>query len=326
MQSSEIVPTNYDISSPTQREVIRKQIEALDQNQLSEDDLRHGFGVLKVFMCALIQKVNSLEHCVQEIQRTQERTTLQMEALYLSSKMEIKSLKAEIKREKLTTKRFAEINKVAQTLKGNPYAPYAIRGLMEGKTLSDEDSVPSDFDQRVEFARINGFRWNQNDRAPAKKAKQLLLLEKWEKEFCLTETFTEDELLNSEFIRRKGGGSIAGALIALEARLGYSLQERKSLSIYNCYVKAVKLYKELNSTENTLSILEDKFLSLYDEKDHEQIRGLLKKPILDVSEAIKFIKRSSTTSLSPKFVTSTQDLYSLQAGLFDGVICENLME
>lgn len=311
--------SSCDLSSPSNRELIKRQLESLDQRMLSEDELRQYFDVFKMLMQAFIQKVTTLESCIEQIQREQKLAEQRTENVYLQSQLEIQSLRSELKQQRLSKKRFTQILSVAETLKGNPYAPYAIKGLIE-PTLSAEAcaELPKDFSQRLDFAKQLGFRWNQNNRPPHKKVKQLQLLEKWEDEFCSVENLPLQVLLSTQKIRSMGPGAIAGALIALERHLGYEIPDKATLSSHNAYLKAVKLCKEIPPP--TLDYA--KVAGLFSQKDQALILQKLSNtnPLYKPEDCLRFIKRVSTTELMPTICKSTADLYSLQAGAYDQTI------
>jgi hypothetical protein len=300
MQSTIVPYDSTDLASPVNREIIKKQLEALDQRLMSEDELRESLGVLKVFIMAFMQKVNTLEQCLDSLRVEQETQATRMETIYLQSKLEISSLRAEIKKQRLSKRRFDQVIKVAETLKDNPYAPYAIRGLLkETSNVPANSTHPTDFSKRLQFAQANGFRWNQNNRIPQKVQQQVLLVEKWEKEFCSVEHFTLDQLLNTTLVKGCGAGAIGGALLALESKLGYEMAERKKLSTYNCYLKAVKLCQTKLSSDKVAPV-HSAFLSLFNSADHPYLLDKLSGLNLSSSEDyLRFARRVCTKTLLP---------------------------
>jgi hypothetical protein len=196
----------------------------------------------------------------------------------------------------------------------------------------DTTKLPSDFTNRLEFAQQNGFKWNQNNRVPSKASKQLEVLEEWENQFCEVEGMAMEQVLDKAYIARVGAGAVAGALMLLERELGALLPERKTLSVFNCYQRAVKLYGEkLSASESPQQgIFDVKNLTLaafyhLPVEDITDIENRFKTKVLStVEQAISAIKKTVSKSILPAFVrwsdedgSDTERLYSLQAGCYD---------
>jgi len=332
-----------DITSPESRERLGRTLLELDQRQLTELELRRYFEGLRLAMGAFIQRVTLLELDIRDLRRDQVAAESRMESMYLRAQLEIQELRAEITEVRLSRGRIEQIVKVAKALRGNAYAPYAVKSLVEGVmgsqsrvgsevTKLDTTKLPSDFTNRLEFAQQNGFKWNQNNRVPSKASKQLEVLEEWENQFCEVEGMAMEQVLDKAYIARVGAGAVAGALMLLERELGALLPERKTLSVFNCYQRAVKLYGEkLSASESPQQgIFDVKNLTLaafyhLPVEDITDIENRFKTKVLStVEQAISAIKKTVSKSILPAFVrwsdedgSDTERLYSLQAGCYD---------
>lgn len=330
-----------DITSAESRERLGQTLLELDQRSFTELELRRYFEGLKLAMGAFIQKVTVLETNIIDLRREQVAAESRMEAMYLKAQLEIQELRSEISEIRLSKGRINQIVKVAKALQGNAYAPYAVKSLVEGVMATPQNSkvakldttkLPSDFTNRLEFAQQNGFKWNQNNRIPSKSIKQLEVLEEWENQFCEVESMEMGQVLDKAYITAVGPGAVAGALMLLERELGALLPERKTLSIFNCYQRAVKLYNEKQaemslqpaSVFDVKSLVSAAFCHLPIE-DIEDIEKRFKTRVLStVEQAVSAIKKTVSRSILPAFVTwreedgsDTEKLYSLQSGVYD---------
>lgn len=330
-----------EITTPESREKLSRTLLELDQRGLTELELRRYFEGLKLAMGAFIQKVTVLETNILDLRREQAAAESRMEAMYLKAQLEIQELRSEISEMRLSKGRINQIVKVAKALRGNAYAPYAVKSLVEGVMAAPQNSkvakldttkLPSDFTKRLEFAQQNGFKWNQNNRIPSKATKQLEILEEWENQFCEVEGMTMDQVLDKAYITTVGPGAVAGALMLLERELGALLPERKTLSIFNCYQRAIKLYREREAQKAFLpasafdvkSLVFAAFCHLPVE-DIENIEKRFKTRVLGTTEqAISAIKKTVSRSILPAFVqwheedgSDTERMYSLQSGAYD---------
>ena len=336
---------NYSLSSitaPESREKLSRTLLELDSRSFTELELRRYFEGLKLAMGAFIQKVSVLESNIFDLRRDQIAAESRMEAMYLRAQLEIQELRSEISEIRLSKGRINQIVKVAKALQGNAYAPYAVKSLVDGVVGSsqqkskvaklDTTKLPSDFTTRLEFAELNGFKWNQNNRLPSKSSKQLEILEEWENQFCEVENMSIAQVLDKKFLVRVGSGAIAGALMFLERELGALLPERKTLSVFNCYQRAVKLYLERRGAAtcpprihfDIKSLVLAAFCHLTVE-EIETIENRLKtKDLVTPDQAILGLKKIASRAVLPAFiqwtsedVSNTEKLYSLQAGTYD---------
>ena len=113
---------------------------------------------------------------------------------------------------------------MAKLLKGNDYAPLAVKSMMKGITNGDffaDISAPEDFLERISWAQENGFRWNKNNRPPSKTKKQIEILEAWEIEFNKARSLPQEKLTDRNLVMTMGRGGIAGAVMGIEAILGF---------------------------------------------------------------------------------------------------------
>ncbi len=346
-KSSEIVLLRdsyslQDITTVESRERLSHSLLELDQRSLTDLELRRYFDGLKIAMGAFIQKVSVLETSILELRRDQAAAESRMEAMYLKAQLEIRELRAEISEMRLSEGRINQIVKVAKALQGNAYAPYAVKSLVEGVMNSsqqnskvaklDTTKLPNDFTNRLEFAQQNGFKWNQNNRVPSKAAKQIEVLEEWENQFCEVESMTMVQVLDKSYIVKVGPGAIAGALMLLERELGALLPERKTLSVFNCYQRAVKIYSERQATSRALppsnfdlkSLVSAAFCHLPVE-DIQDIEKRFKTRVLGtVEQVVSAIKKTVSKATLPAFVSwreedgsDTEKLYALQSGAYD---------
>lgn len=330
------------ITLPEYRGRLVGSLKNLDQSLLTEQEVRDCFSGLKLIMGAFAEKISSLETDISSMRREQLAAESRMEAMYLKAQLEIQELRTELTEIKLSKGRISQIVKVAKALQGNAYAPYAVKSMVEsvigsensklvGK-LNHSTNLPTDFSKRLEFAQRNGFKWNQNNRVPSKPAKQLQILEEWENQFCEVESMTLEQILNKSYIVGVGPGAVAGALMFLEREMGSLLPERETLSVYNCYQRAVKIFNE-NRHAKTLEIpckfdvktlVLEGFCSL-GYKDRTEVQKRLETKFLGtVDQAVSGIKKLISKSTLPSFITweegadsDTKKLYGIQSGIYD---------
>lgn len=336
-----------DITEPRNREELYKSLRELDQRLLSDFELRKYFDTLKLAMGAFVQKITVLEASILNVRREQQAAESRMEAMYLKAQLEIQELRSEIHEMKWSKNRINQIVKVAKALQGNAYAPYAVKSMVDGvmrpslvKNEKTQDSkLPDDFTKRLDFAKENGFKWNQNNRVPSKKSKQIKLLEEWEDQFCKVEELTIQQVLDKKFILSIGHGAVAGALMFLERELGGGpLEERKTHSIYNCYQRAIKLYKsrpillpETTCKIDLKTLVFDGFMHLPIEEREALAKRFEKRALTSVEEGVLFIKKIVSKELLPSFIeysgddlTETDKMYSIQSGKYDEKIIEHM--
>lgn len=329
-----------EITSPEARERLVSSLRDLDSRLLSDIEIRRYFDTLKLAMGAFVQKVNILEANIYDLRREQRAVESRMESMYLKAQLEIQSLKQEITEIKLSKGRINQIVKVAEALQGNAYAPYAIKSLVDGvvgqpvsnNKNSNNTKLPTDYPNRLEFAQQNGFKWNQNNREPAKDYKKLQLLEEWEDQFCKIQSLTIEQILDKKLISTIGAGAIAGALMYLERELGQTLEARKSLSVFNCYQKAIKLYqqKQLESMPLPTSNFDFKAIisAGFTNLSLDEVETLAKRfegKDMDTSEqAISYLKKLLSKKILPTVIeydeeheTDSAKLYAIQASHYD---------
>lgn len=331
-----------EITSPEAREQLVSSLRDLDSKLLSDIEIRRYFDTLKLAMGAFVQKVNILEANIYDLRREQRAAESRMESMYLKAQLEIQSLKQEITEIKLSKGRINQIVKVAEALQGNAYAPYAIKSLVDGvvgqpagsgnNKNSSDAKLPTDYPNRLEFAQQNGFKWNQNNREPAKDYKKLQLLEEWEDQFCKIHSLTIEQILDKKLISVLGGGAIAGALMYLERELGQTLEARKSLSVFNCYQKAIKLYqqKQLESMPLPTSnfdfkaIISAGFTDLSASEMETLVKRFEGKDMDTLEQVISYLKKLLSKKILPTVIeydeehgTDSARLYAIQAGHYD---------
>jgi hypothetical protein len=329
-----------EITSQESREQLVSTLRDLDSRLLTELELRKYFDSLRIAMGAFVQKVSILESNIFELRREQRAAETRMESMYLKAQLEIQSLKQEITEIKLSKGRINQIVKVAEALQGNAYAPYAIKSLVDGvvgqqagssKNFNDT-KLPADYPNRLEFAQQNGFKWNQNNREPAKDYKKLRLLEEWEDQFCKIESLTIEQILDKKLISTIGAGAIAGALMYLEGELGQALEARKSLSVFNCYQKAIKLYQQKQSESalsptglfNFKTLVLDSFKHLSQEDAELFTKRLETRGLSTQDEVLVAIKKMVSKKILPTALEYSKEhgsdsakLYAIQAGDYD---------
>lgn len=336
-----------DITGPESREKLGRTLLEMDQRSFTDLELRRYFEGLKLAMGAFIQKVTVLETNILELRRDQVAAESRMEAMYLKAQLEIQELRSEISDIRLSKGRIDQIVKVAKALRGNAYAPYAVKSLVEGVMNTsqhnskvaklDATKLPNDFTKRLEFAQLNGFKWNQNNRIPSKSTKQLEVLEEWENQFCEVENMTMDQVLDKGYVVGVGSGAVAGALMLLERELGALLPERKTLSVFNCYQRAIKLYREERSTKalepstnfDIKTLVSAAFCHLSIEEIGDMENRFKTRFLGTVEQAVSAIKKTVSKSILPAFVhwreedgSDTERLYSLQSGVYDSQLEE----
>ncbi len=334
-----------EITSPEAREQLVASLRDLDSKLLSDIEIRRYFDTLKLAMGAFVQKVNILEANIYDLRREQRAAESRMESMYLKAQLEIQTLKQEITEIKLSKGRINQIVKVAEALQGNAYAPYAIKSLVDGVVGQpvgnnknfDNTKLPADYPNRLEFAQHNGFKWNQNNREPAKDYKKLQLLEEWEDQFCKIQSLTIEQILDKKLISTLGAGAIAGALMYLERELGQTLEARKSLSVFNCYQKAIKLYqqKQLDAQSlptnyfNFKALVSGGFAHLSTDESEQFTKRLESRDLATVEQGISCIKKLLSKKILPTAIeydeeheTDSARLYAIQAGHYDDQLGE----
>lgn len=335
-----------DITQQEYRSRLATTLKNLDQKLLTEKELREYFDSLKIVMGAFIQRVSVLELNITELRRDQVTAEARMEAMYLKAQLEIQELRNEISEIKLSKGRINQIVKVAKALQGNAYAPYAVKSLVDGVINPKQSSqlaklnaakLPSDFTKRLEFAEQNGFKWNQNNRIPSKPSKQIEILEEWENQFCSVKDMDLDRILDKSFITKQGPGAIAGALMFLERELGAPMEERKTLSVYNCYQRAVKLYvdtthklsPEIPCRFDLKMLVRDGFCAVPIADRGRLLNRLKTRNLTTLEQVISGIKRISSKNVLPTFISYAEEddsdvsrVYAVQSGKYDSQIEE----
>ena len=334
-----------EITSPEAREQLVASLRDLDSKVLSDIEIRKYFDTLKLAMGAFVQKVNILEANIYDLRREQRAAEARMESMYLKAQLEIQTLKQEITEIKLSKGRINQIVKVAEALQGNAYAPYAIKSLVDGvvgqpatnRASSPSAKLPSDYPNRLEFAQKNGFKWNQNNREPVKDYKKLQLLEEWEDQFCKIQSLTTEQILDKKLISTLGAGAIAGALMYLERELGHTLEARKSLSVFNCYQKAIKLYqqKQLDAQSlptnyfNFKALVSGSFVHLSTDEMEQLVKRLETRDLATVEQGISCLKKLISKKILPTILKYDEEhssdsarLYAVQAGHYDNQLTE----
>lgn len=335
-----------EITSPENREQLVSTLRAFDERKLTDLELRRYFDTLKIAMGAFIQKVSILEANIYDLRREQRAAEARMESMYLKAQLEIQSLKQEITEIRLSKGRINQIVKVAEALQGNAYAPYAIKSLVDGvvgqspqsKKVSEQHTkLPTDYPNRLEFAQHNGFKWNQNNREPAKDSKKLQILEEWEDQFCHIEKLSIEQILDKKYISKLGAGAIAGALMYLERELGQTLEARKSLSVFNCYQKAIKLYQQKQFEEATQptigfdfnGLVSASFVHISEEDSNSLIKRLETRDLSTAPQGISCLKKLISKKMLPtvikydeEHVTDSAKLYAIQSGHYDNQLLE----
>lgn len=322
-----------EITSPASREKLAYTLSTLDATLLTEEEIRNCFAGIRVAMAAFITKVNILENSLVQLKKDQEAAEARMEAMHLQARNEIRELRLELKDLRSSTKQPKQILQIAKLLHGNLFVDIVVPTQQNSKVAKlNTEKLPSDFTTRLEFAQQNGFKWNQNNRPPTKSTKQLQLLEEWEDQFCLAEKLTIKDILDRSYVAGLGPGAVAGALMVLERELNYKLPERKTISMFNCYQRAIKLYNQRNSpkalaTSKELDI--KRFVSAsfnyLTDKEMEDVEKRFKTRVLGtVEQAISAVKKVVSKSLLPSFIewreedgSDTEKLYSLQSGEYD---------
>jgi hypothetical protein len=138
--------------------------------------------------------------------------------------------------------------------------------------------------------------------------------------------------VDKSYVVKMGPGAIAGALMLLERELGALLPERKTLSIFNCYQRAVKKYLDHQAAIEALpacnfdikSLILAAFCHLPME-DIEDIEKWFKTRVLaTVEQVVLAIKKVVSKATLPAFITwreedgsDTEKLYALQSGVYD---------
>ena len=332
-----------DLTSQETRENLYLSINQLDVNKLTRDEIRQNFNGIKVALSVFIRKFVELEGEIKDIKFSQVAYEAKMERLFLKGRVEIQELKQELDQMRSQDRQMEKVVEVAKLLKDNNYAPMAIRSMMKGIAKGDilkDIEVPEDLEERVNWAQNNGFRWNKNNRPPAKTAKQVELLERWEMEFHKGRALEQELLLDKDFVLGIGRGAPAGALQAIEEILGYQLEERDKLSTFNCYQRAIKVLEEKLTDDGVIievvvsstdfdRLISDIFGEV-DKQTHDKItKGLNRLPRpLAVENVLSQLKIYFSTELFPVFISPSQEtnpltlLPKLQGNTYDSNLLE----
>ncbi len=332
-----------DLTSQETRENLYLSINQLDVNKLTGDEIRQNFNGIKVALSVFIRKFVELEGEIKDIKFSQVAYEAKMERLFLKGRVEIQELKQELDQMRSQDRQMEKVVEVAKLLKDNNYAPMAIKSMMKGIAKGDilkDIEVPEDLEERVNWAQNNGFRWNKNNRPPAKTAKQVELLERWEMEFHKGRSLEQELLLDKDFVLGIGRGAPAGALQAIEEILGYQLEERDKLSTFNCYQRAIKVLEEKLTDDGVIievvvsstdfdRLISDIFGEV-DKQTHDKItKGLNRLPRpLAVENVLSQLKIYFSTELFPVFISPSQEtnpltlLPKLQGNTYDSNLLE----
>lgn len=332
-----------DLTSQETRENLYLSINQLDVNKLTRDEIRQNFNGIKVALSVFIRKFVELEGEIKDIKFSQVAYEAKMERLFLKGRVEIQELKQELDQMRSQDRQMEKVVEVAKLLKDNNYAPMAIKSMMKGIAKGDilkDIEVPEDLEERVNWAQNNGFRWNKNNRPPAKTAKQVELLERWEMEFHKGRSLEQELLLDKDFVLGIGRGAPAGALQAIEEILGYQLEERDKLSTFNCYQRAIKVLEEKLTDDGVIievvvsstdfdRLISDIFGEV-DKQTHDKItKGLNRLPRpLAVENVLSQLKIYFSTELFPVFISPSQEtnpltlLPKLQGNTYDSNLLE----
>ena len=327
-----------ELTSQETRENLYLSINQLDVNKLTGEEIRQNFNGIRVALGVFIRKFVELEGEIKDIKLSQVAYEAKMERLFLKGRVEIQELKQELDQMRSQDRQMEKVVEVAKLLKDNNYAPVAIKSMMRGIAKGDilkDIEVSEDLEERVNWAQENGFRWNKNNRPPAKNSKQVELLERWEMEFYKGRQLQQDLLLNKDFVLGIGKGAPAGALQAIEEILGYQLEERQKLSTFNCYQRAIKILEDKLANESkvievVVSSLDfdqliNKIFGEVDKPTYDKItNGLNKLPRPLVAEhVLSQLKIYFSTDLFPVFISPSQEtnpltlLPKLQGNTYD---------
>ncbi len=332
-----------DLTSQETRENLYLSINQLDVNKLTGDEIRQNFNGIRVALGVFIRKFVELEGEIKDIKFSQVAYEAKMERLFLKGRVEIQELKQELDQMRSQDRQMEKVVEVAKLLKDNNYAPMAIKSMMKGIAKGDilkDIEVPEDLEERVNWAQNNGFRWNKNNRPPAKTAKQVELLERWEMEFHKGRSLEQELLLDKDFVLGIGRGAPAGALQAIEEILGYQLEERDKLSTFNCYQRAIKVLEEKLTDDGVIievvvsstdfNRLINNIFGDVDQQTHDKItKGLNRLPRpLAAENVLSQLKIYFSTELFPVFISPSQEtnpltlLPKLQGNTYDSNLLE----
>lgn len=330
------------LTSQETRENLYLSINQLDVNKLSDLEIRQNFQGIKVALGVFIRGFIQLEGEIKDIRLQQVAYESRMEKLFLKGRMEIQELKQEIDVMRNKDRHMEKVVEVAKLLRNNDYAPMAIKSMMKGITQGEiltSIKFSDDMQQRLEFAQTHGFRWNKNNRAPSKVSKRIELLEGWEMEFYKAKSLTLDRLLDKEYVLAIGKGGPAGALVAIEELLGHQLDDRKSLSVYNCYQKAIKMLQDKPEPTTPARVVDfsNMIRAIFGEIDRDQeaklVKGLSNLPNpFDPKQIISQLKIYFSADLLPRFIDITPEtnrlklLPKLQSDFYDDQLTKVITE
>jgi hypothetical protein len=345
----QLVSDIFDVSQLTSqetRENLYLSINQLDVNKLTDLEIRQSFNGIKVALGVFIRKFVELEGEITNVKLQQVAYEAKMERLFLKGQMEIKELKQELTQMRTADRHLEKVVEVAKLLKDNNYAPMAIKSMMNGIASGEifkDISIPEDMARRVKWAQSQGFRWNKNNRPPTKISKQIKLLETWEMEFYKAKALTPEQLKNKDFVTSIGKGAVAGALMAIEGILGYQLEERKTLSAYNCYQRAIRLLEEIDQEDTTAittsattdfsPLVSYVFGDIPEEIKFKIVNGLSKLPKpYSTKQILSQLKIYFSADLLPRFIEITEEtnplklLPKLQGDYYDNQLTDIIKE
>jgi len=332
MENTEIqlFSNTFDVSQLTSqetRENLYLSINQLDENKLTDVEIRQSFQGIKIALGVFIKAFVEIEGEIKDIRLIQAANEAKMEKLFIKGQMEIQELKQELGQMQAADRHLEKVVEVAKLLKDNNYAPMAIKSMMKGIASGEiftDTNIPEGMARRVKWAQSQGFRWNRNNRPPSKIKKQIELLEAWEMEFYKAKSLTPEQLKNRDFVLSIGKGAPAGALMAIEGILGHQLDDRKVLSSYNCYQKAIKLLEDReirgdlevsnkSSVTNFSLLVTNVFGNISDETKIKIVNGLSKLPKPYSSKQIlSQLKIYFSADLLPIFIEITPETNRLK--------------
>jgi hypothetical protein len=322
-----------EITNPKSREKLAHTLSTLDATLLTEEEIRNCFAGIRVAMAAFITKVNILEDSLVQLKKDQVASEARLEAMCLQARDEIRELRIELTELKTGEKQGFQVFEIAERLHGNLYQRMDRFQLHNKNNYNYNTSkLPPDFLPRLEFAQKHGFKWNQNNRLPTKTIKQLQTLEEWEKQLFAVRVITPSQAANKSQVVKIGPGAVAGALMVLERELGHILPERQTHSVFNCYQKAIRLYRDgkekfLAQTPcsfDVKTLLSEAFSTLSIDDIGSLENRLKTRPLHTTEQVVAALKKIVSKSLLPSFITWREEeksdierLYAIQSGSYD---------
>ena len=160
-------------------------------------------------------------------------------------------------------------------------------------------------------------------------------------EFNKARGLSQEELTDRNLVMSMGKGAVAGAVMGIEAILGFQIENKNSLTAYNAYQKAVKLLTEkltnqtniievVTTTTNFSQLVFDLFGHINEESYKRVVSGLNNIPSpVSADSILNQLKIYFSIDLFPRFINTDGELTNpltivpkLHSGYYDPQLIE----